>query len=210
MIDRARLAGPAVRLAPRLLGAVIVSDIGGREVAVRLSEVEAYEGGDDPASHGFRGRTARTEVMFGPPGHLYCYFTYGMHWCANVVCGTDGTAAAVLLRAGHVVRGVEVAHARRPAARTARDLARGPARLANCLGLSARSNGIDLCDPAAAVRLESMRARRPGTIQTGPRVGITAATERPWRFFLADDPTVSTFRPGGRKPRTATGQTEQR
>src|SRR3954468_7855668 len=111
-VDRRRLARPALLVPPRLVGAVIVSDRLRARVAVRLTEVEAYEGLDDPASHAFRGRTARTAVMFGPPGHLYCYFTYGMHWCANVVCGVDGIAAAVLLRAGEVVDGVDVARAR--------------------------------------------------------------------------------------------------
>jgi DNA-3-methyladenine glycosylase len=206
-VDRDALAGSALRLAPRLLGAVLVSDVGGARVAVRLTEVEAYEGADDPASHAFRGRTRRTAVMFGPPGHLYCYFTYGMHWCANVVCGTDGVAAAVLLRAGEVVDGSEAAHARRPAARTARELARGPARLATCLGLDALTNGLDLCASQSPVRLESMRSRRASGIVAGPRVGISSATERPWRFSLADEPTVSAFKSGRSKFGTSTRQT---
>jgi DNA-3-methyladenine glycosylase len=200
-VDRARLAAPAVLLAPRLLGAVLVSAIGGAEVAVRLTEVEAYEGLDDPASHAFRGRTARTGVMFGPAGHLYCYFTYGMHWCANIVCGTDGTAAAVLLRAGEIVRGQDVALARRPAARSVRELARGPARLATCLQLDASANGVDLCSAGSPVRLESMRTRRVAGVSAGPRVGITVATEAPWRFWLGDDPTVSTFKAGAKRVR---------
>jgi DNA-3-methyladenine glycosylase len=202
IVARQRLVGPAVRLAPRLLGAVLVSDVGGAEVAVRLTEVEAYEGPDDPASHAFRGLTKRTAVMFGPPGHLYCYFTYGMHWCANIVCGTDGHAAAVLLRAGEIVRGAEAARARRPAARGTRDLAQGPARLATCLGLTADTNGVDLCSSDSPVRLASMRARRATGIMAGPRVGITVATERPWRFWLSGDPTVSAYKPGGRARQT--------
>lgn len=200
--DRDRLRGPAVRIAPRLLGAVVVSDVGGSRVAVRLTEVEAYEGPHDPASHAFRGRTVRTAVMFGPPGHLYCYFTYGMHWCANVVCGEDGGAAAVLMRAGEVVDGIDVARARRPAANAPRDLARGPARLAACLGLDAATNGADLCDPVGLVRLESVRSRRSAGLATGPRVGISAAAERPWRFWLAGDPTVSAYKAGGRTRQT--------
>ena len=199
MTDRSRVTGAAVSVAPRLLGAVLVSDVGGVEVAVRLTEVEAYEGGEDPASHAFRGPTRRTAVMFGPPGHLYCYFTYGMHWCANVVCGTDGVAAAVLLRAGEVIRGVDAAFARRPAARRVADLARGPARLATCLGLRAAQNGVDLCAPDSQVRLESVRSRRARGIAVGPRVGIAVATERPWRFWLAGEPSVSVYKPGGRK-----------
>jgi DNA-3-methyladenine glycosylase len=198
-VARERLARPGRVLAPRLLGAVVVSELGGEEVAVRLTEVEAYEGADDPASHAYRGRTPRTGVMFGPAGHLYCYFTYGMHWCANVVCGVDGVATAVLLRAGDVLRGVEIAHDRRPAARRAVDLARGPARLATCLGLAAAQSGLDLCDPASPVRLESMPARRVSGVVAGPRVGISAATERPWRFWRSDAPSVSTFKAGGRK-----------
>jgi DNA-3-methyladenine glycosylase len=197
-VARELLARPSRLLAPRLLGAVLVSTVGGAEVAVRLTEVEAYEGPDDPASHAFRGLTPRTAVMFGPPGHLYCYFTYGMHWCANIVCGDEGRASAVLLRAGAVVGGSEIAWTRRPAAKSARDLARGPARLASCLGLGAAQNGVDLCDPDGVVRLESLPKRRAAGVQAGPRVGIASATERPWRFWLPDEPTVSVFRPGGR------------
>ena len=203
-VDRARLARPAVRVAPQLLGAVIVSDVDGARVAIRLTEVEAYEGQDDPASHAFRGLTPRTAVMFGPAGHLYCYFTYGMHWCANVVCGVEGVASAVLLRAGEVVDGAAVARARRPAARRDADLARGPARLATCLGLAAGQNGLDLCAPESSVRLESMPSRRRSLVSSGPRVGISAATEQLWRFWLMGDPTVSPFKAGGRKrPRPA-------
>lgn len=198
-LERARVSGPALALAPRLIGAVVVSEVAGLEVAVRLTEVEAYEGADDPASHAFRGRTPRTAAMFGPPGHLYCYFTYGMHWCANIVCGSDGVAAAVLLRAGEVVRGLDPARARRPAAHRDVDLARGPARLASCLGLVAEHNGADLCAVASPVRLESLPTRRRRGVRSGPRVGIGAAVERPWRFWLDDDPTVSLYRPGGRR-----------
>ncbi|MGH8962455.1 MAG: DNA-3-methyladenine glycosylase [Jatrophihabitantaceae bacterium] len=196
-VDRDRLTRPALVLAPRLLGAVIVSTVDGCEVALRLTEVEAYEGLDDPASHAYRGRTPRTAVMFGPPGHLYCYFTYGMHWCANIVCDIDGRASAVLLRAGEIVRGTEIAFARRPAARSERDLARGPARLATSLGLGAATNGADLCDSASAVRLESIPGRQSRGVRSGPRVGIGVAVEWPWRFWL-EHPTVSQFKAGGR------------
>jgi DNA-3-methyladenine glycosylase len=176
-----------------------VSERLGERVAVRLTEVEAYEGVEDPASHAFRGQTARTTVMFGPPGHLYCYFTYGMHWCANVVCQADGVAGAVLLRAGEVIDGVDVARVRRPTARRDADLARGPARLATCLALNRETNGADLCAADSDVRLASMPARPRRDIVAGPRVGITVATEQPWRFWLDGEPTVSAFKPGGRK-----------
>ncbi|MDT4940706.1 MAG: DNA-3-methyladenine glycosylase [Pseudonocardiales bacterium] len=198
-VDRRRLARPALQVAPRLVGAVVASEFGGVRVAIRLTEVEAYEGVDDPASHAFRGRTPRTEVMFGAPGHLYCYFTYGMHWCANIVCGTDGVAAAVLLRAGEVIDGRDAAGARRPTARRDVDLARGPARLATCLGLDRDANGIDLCARDSAVRLESMPTSRRRGVTAGPRVGIGAAADLAWRFWLTGDPTVSAFRPGGRR-----------
>lgn len=202
-VARERLVASSRVLAPRLLGAVLRSSVDGADVAIRLTEVEAYEGADDPASHAFRGLTARTAVMFGPPGYLYCYFTYGMHWCANIVCGADGHASAVLLRAGEVVRGADVAARRRPAARSAAELARGPARLASCLALGRACNGVDLCDPGSPVVLESMPLRRPHGVISGPRVGISAATQQPWRFWLPDEPSVSAFRAGGRqRPRS--------
>lgn len=205
---RARLAVTALRLAPRLLGAILVSDVGGSRVAVRLTEVEAYEGVDDPASHAFRGPTRRNVVMFGEPGHLYCYFTYGMHWCANVVCDVEGRASAVLLRAGAVVAGAEVARGRRPASRTDADLARGPARLASCLGLDATTNGADLCAANSPIRIAHLPSRRPRGVVAGPRVGIAAAADRPWRFWLAGAPSVSVYKPGGRKPIAGARQTE--
>src|ERR1700712_4166948 len=135
------LAGPVLEVAPRLLGATLTH--GG--VTVRLTEVEAYDGDGDPGSHAYRGMTARNEVMFGPPGHLYVYFTYGMHHCCNVVCGPEGRASAVLLRAGEVVEGLELARSRRAGVRD-RDLARGPARLVVALGVLLAENGADVVD----------------------------------------------------------------
>jgi DNA-3-methyladenine glycosylase len=211
-VSRRRLARPAVELAPLLLGAELVSDVGADDlsdrggyayggVRIRITEVEAYEGLSDPASHAFRGSTPRTAVMFGPAGFLYCYFTYGMHWCANIVCGPTGQASAVLLRAGDIIEGTDIARLRRPTARTDRDLARGPARLAAALGLGRAQNGVDLCAPDSPVRL--LRLARPGpanspakVIRTGPRVGINQAADRPWRFWLDGEPSVSAFRPG--------------
>ncbi len=197
-VERALLTQPALAVAPLLLGATLVSERDGQRVVVRLSEVEAYEGHDDPASHAFRGPTPRNQVMFGPPGRLYTYFTYGMHWCANVVCDEPGRAAAVLLRSGEVIDGLPVASARRPAARTARELAAGPARLAATLGLGREQNGLDLLDPASPVRLADVRPVQAAEVSSGPRVGIRQAADRAWRFWLTGDPTVSAFRAGGR------------
>lgn len=180
------LAGPVLVAAPRLLNAVLRH--GG--VAVRLTEVEAYDGGGDPGSHAFRGRTPRNAVMFGPPGRLYCYFTYGMHVCCNVVCGPEGTAAAVLVRAGEVVDGLEQARERRPGA-SDRDLARGPARLCRALGIGLGDDGADLVDGTVTLTLGDP----PAEVSTGPRVGLRGAPERPWRFWTTGDPTVSAYRP---------------
>ena len=160
------------------------------EVALRLTEVEAYDGPDDPGSHAFRGRTPRTEVMFGPPGHLYVYFTYGMHHCCNVVCGPEGTPSAVLLRAGEVIAGVEVARSRRPGS-SDRDLARGPARLCRALAIGLADNGTDL----AAGPLTLELGEPVPEWSTGPRVGLRGAPDRPWRFWVTGDRTVSAYRP---------------
>lgn len=180
---------------------------------VRLTEVEAYEGEQDPASHAFRGQTPRNTVMFGEAGHLYCYFVYGMHWCANVVCGVEGRAAAVLLRAGEVVEGAElVADASRTKARLPLSaLASGPARLARVLGLDGGLTGVDLLDPASVVRLEGLPAAAdacaagPPVVRTGPRVGVAAAAEIPLRFWLDGEPSVSAYRRGGRRRTTGDG-----
>jgi DNA-3-methyladenine glycosylase len=206
-VDRARLARASYVVAPRLLGAVLSSDVGGVTVSVRLTEVEAYHGRDDPASHSYRGETNRNRIMFGPAGYLYTYFTYGMHWCANIVCGVEGQPTAVLLRAGEIIDGLDTARERRHDPPRDRDLARGPARLAQALGLTGAQNGTDMCAADSLVRLVSMPRRR-GTVVTGPRVGITVATERPWRFWLDGDPTVSAFKAGRRKSAGPTRQTD--
>ncbi|WP_040657783.1 DNA-3-methyladenine glycosylase [Ornithinimicrobium pekingense] len=203
--DRADLAGPVLEVAPTLLGARVSA----HGVTVRLTEVEAYAGTRDPGSHAFRGPTPRTQVMFGPAAHLYVYFSYGMHWCCNVVCGPDGEASAVLLRAGEVVDGMELARERRDAGRARphpeRDLARGPARLASALGLGREHDGLDLLDPASPVVLRLAPAP-VGPVRQGPRVGVSGAggdPERyPWRFWVDGDPTVSVYRPGTTRRRT--------
>ena len=132
--------------------------------------------------------------MFGPPGHLYVYFTYGMHFCMNIVCGPPGRPSAVLLRAGEIVAGAETARVRRAAAgKPDRELARGPARMCQALGIDREQNGVDLFDPAAPVRL--LPGSHDGLVETGPRVGLREAADHPWRFWISGDPTVSTYRP---------------
>lgn len=193
---RSLLESPVVDVAPRLLGATLRHG----EVAVRITEVEAYNGAGDPGSHAYRGRTARNAVMFGPAGHLYVYFTYGMHHCCNVVCGPAGEASAVLLRAGEVVAGTARAQARRGPA-VLRDLARGPARLCVALGIGLEHNGVDLAE--GPVLLETADPPARAEVARGPRVGLRGAPERPWRFWLSGEPTVSDYRPASRRARTA-------
>jgi len=185
---------PVLEVARDLLGRLLVHDAPEGRSAVRLVEVEAYDGsGRDPASHAYRGETRRNAVMFGPPAHLYVYFTYGMHFCANVVCAPEGVAQAVLLRAGEPVLGVGLMAARRPASRR-RDLARGPARLAEALGLGAWANGADL--RAGPVLLTAGWPVPDGEVAWTGRVGVSAGVERPWRALVTTSEHVSPGRPG--------------
>jgi DNA-3-methyladenine glycosylase len=211
-LTRAFFARPVLEVAPELLGCT-VSHAG---VTVRLTEVEAYDGSNDPGSHAFRGPTARTRVMFGEPGGLYVYFTYGMHWCANLVCGSVGVANGVLMRAGEVVDGRELAGSRR-AGVCDRDLARGPARLAKTLALGPDQNGIDTLS-TGSVFVARAPIRDPSTsasgavVRTGPRVGVSGpggdAAAYPWRFWLEGETTVSAYRPGMvRRPKPAARST---
>ena len=195
---------PVLEVAPDLLGAVVTHCGPAGPVSARLTEVEAYDGETDPGSHAFRGRTPRNAVMFGPPGRVYVYFTYGMHWCMNLVCGPVGTASAVLLRAGEVVEGRELALARRTTSRSPHDLARGPARLTQALRIGPADLGVDLLSPASSVRLH--RGEPLASVSAGPRVGISLATDLEWRFWDAESPSVSVFRPGGRPRRRTAGQ----
>jgi DNA-3-methyladenine glycosylase len=240
-ILREFFARPSLQVAPELLGCVLEHETAEGLVAVELTEVEAYAGQADPASHAYRGRTARNAAMFGPPGHAYVYFTYGMHFCVNLVCQGDGTASAVLLRAGRVIEGEELARARRTRRRAggdrgspsqggasqggasqggasqggasqdsarrpatdlvARDLARGPARLCQALDIDRALDGADVCAAESPLRV---RRRQTGTgtiarsgqgnIRSGPRVGISAAADVPWRFWFEGDPTVSAYK----------------
>ncbi|MEP6981990.1 MAG: DNA-3-methyladenine glycosylase [Nakamurella sp.] len=208
-LGRAFFARDAETVARDLLGCVITTGREGERVAVRLTEVEAYRGAADPASHAFRGKTPRNAVMFGPAGHLYLYFVYGMHWCANIVTGRPGAASAVLLRAGQIIEGIDVARERRPAERSERRLASGPARLAGVLGwgsgeAAGAANGGDLCaddGPGAIFGLPP--SEPPPVIATGPRVGVAAAAEVALLFWISGDPTVSAYR--RRVPRTENG-----
>ena len=214
-LSRTFFARPVLDVAPELLGCHI-SHAG---VTVRLTEVEAYDGSNDPGSHAFRGPTARTQVMFGEPGGLYVYFTYGMHWCANLVCGAVGAASAVLLRAGEVVEGLGVARTRRPGALD-RDLARGPARLAMTLALGRDQNGIDVgaTDSAvvvrAAMRGSSLSGSSGAVVRSGPRVGVSGpggdVAAYPWRFWLEGEATVSAYRAGTVRPPKPAGPVDAR
>ncbi len=199
-LTRQWLAREVLQVAPDLLGCLLVHAPPGQErVALRITETEAYSGGDDPGSHAARGPTPRTAVMFGPAGHAYVYLSYGMHWCLNIVTGVEGRASAVLVRAGEVVEGADAARARRPPAAPARDLARGPARLTRALGIGAENAGADLCADGAPLFLAPPTRPATAAVVTGPRVGVSGpggdGLAHPWRFWLDGDPTVSTYRP---------------
>ena len=210
ILSRGFFDRPATAVAPELLGCVLAHHLADGVVAAEIVEVEAYMGRADPPSHAFRGQTARNEVMFGEPGHAYVYFTYGMHFCVNLVCQPPGEAAAVLLRAGRVVEGVELAAARRSGApggnRRVAQLASGPARLCQALGVDRAQNGADVCDPGGALRVlapEGFSGLPADRIATGPRVGVSTGAEVPWRFWIAGDPSVSAYR--AHVPRRRTG-----
>ena len=183
-LDRSVLLGDAPDLGPRLLGTLLVSTVGGTRVSGRIVEVEAYRE-DDPASHTHRGRTARNQVMFGPPGFLYVYLSYGIHHCANVVTGPAGAGQALLLRAVRPVDGVSCMRARR-GDRPDAVLADGPGKLCQAFGIDARHDGIDVCAPTSDVQLvdDGVTPPSPSDVLVGPRIGITRAVDTPWRFRL--------------------------
>ncbi len=195
-----QLAVDPLAAAHRVLGASLV----GRGVHITIVEVEAYGGvpdgpWPDPAAHSYRGPNGRNKVMFGPPGHLYTYRSYGIHVCANVACGPDGTAAAVLLRSGVVDDGIDAARARRGESTNTAALARGPGNLCSALGITMEDNGIDLFDPRSPVRLH-LQPNEMRTAEAGPRVGISQAADRPWRLWLAGRKEVSTYKRSSRAP----------
>ena len=188
-LERGFFARSALEVAPDLLNKVLVAPDGR---AGRIVEVEAYRGADDPGSHGFRGPTKRNATMFGAPGHLYVYFTYGMHWCANVVVETDVVAAAVLLRALTPLEGLEVMYAARgPAARTERDLCSGPAKLTQALGIDGALDGADLVTGDRGVTIVDVGHPPPTVPAVTTRIGLTNGADLPWRFYIEGTPDIS-------------------
>jgi DNA-3-methyladenine glycosylase len=195
-LPRAFFDRPVLEVAPDLLGRVVLRTTPDGPIALRLTEVEAYDGPNDPGSHAYRGPTARNGVMFGPPGHVYVYFTYGMWHCMNLVCGPEGRASGVLLRAGEIVEGAELARTRRASARNDRELAKGPARLATALDVDRTLDGADACATGGQplTVLEGAPVD-PDLVRSGPRTGVAGeGGVHPWRFWVADDPTVSPYR----------------
>lgn len=194
-LPRAFFARSALEVAPELIGVVLQVDDG--EVAVRLVETEAYTG-DDPACHAYRGRTARNAPLFGPPGHAYVYRSYGVHWCLNVATGEDGLAQGVLLRAAEPLAGLATIRARRGDRVAERDLLRGPGRLTQALAVDGSLSGADLCGEQPPVALVADGAA-PG-VDTGPRVGVSKAADRPWRFTASGSRWVSPYKRHPRAP----------
>ncbi|WP_329215923.1 DNA-3-methyladenine glycosylase [Streptomyces sp. NBC_01485] len=187
---------PVLEVAQDLLGRLLVRTTPDGPITLRLTEVEAYDGPNDPGSHAFRGPTARNSVMFGPPGHVYVYFTYGMWHCMNLVCGPDGTASAVLLRAGEIVEGAESARKRRLSARNDKELAKGPARLATALDVDRTLDGTDACATGdTPLRILTGTPVPSDQVRSGPRTGVSGdGAVHPWRYWVANDPTVSPYR----------------
>ena len=198
-LPRDFFARPSVEVAPDLLGCHL--SFGG--VVLRLTELEAYAGEADPGSHAYRGVTPRTRPMFGPPGFTYVYFTYGHHWCVNLVVGEEGAASAVLVRAGEVLTGDDLVRSRRGPVRE-RDWARGPGRLGQALAMTKEHTGLDFCRPPLGETIDLVVSAGepppPGRLRVGPRVGVSGpggdGTSYPWRFWVDDEPSVSAYRPG--------------
>ncbi|MFF7337253.1 DNA-3-methyladenine glycosylase [Streptomyces sp. NPDC008163] len=187
---------PVLDVAPDLLGRTLVRSTPEGPIALRLTEVEAYAGEIDPGSHAFRGRTRRNDAMYGPPGHVYVYFTYGMWHCMNLVCGPEGRASGVLLRAGEILEGAELTRKRRFSARNDRELAKGPARLATALDIARALDGTDVIAHEGA-ELSVFHGTPPprDQVRNGPRTGVGGdGAVHPWRFWIDGDPTVSPYR----------------
>ncbi|MFI9025737.1 DNA-3-methyladenine glycosylase [Streptomyces sp. NPDC053560] len=199
---------PVLEVAPDLLGRTLVRNTPEGPVELRLTEVEAYDGENDPGSHAYRGRTERNASMFGPPGHAYVYFIYGMWFSLNLVCGPDGYASGVLLRAGEVLSGTDQVAERRPKSRRESELAQGPARLATGLAVDRQLNGTDVCaGPDAPLSVLTGTPADRDRVRNGPRTGVGGeGATHPWRFWIDGDPTVSPYRahvPRKRRTRAA-------
>ncbi|MFF1352904.1 DNA-3-methyladenine glycosylase [Streptomyces sp. NPDC058297] len=188
---------PVLEVAPDLLGRTLVRNTPEGPIELRLTEVEAYDGPNDPGSHAYRSRTARNDVMFGPPGHAYVYFTYGMWHCLNLVCGPEDTASGVLLRAGEITKGADLARKRRLSARYDKELAKGPARLATALDVDRALNGADVCaSPDSPLAILAGTPTPRDQVRNGPRTGVAGGGGvHPWRYWTVNDPTVSPYRP---------------
>ncbi|THA78742.1 DNA-3-methyladenine glycosylase [Streptomyces sp. A0592] len=195
-LSRSFFDRPVLTVAPDLLGRTLVRRTEEGPLELRITEVEAYEGESDPGSHAYRGRTPRNASMFGPPGHAYVYFIYGMWFSLNLVCGPRGHASGVLLRAGEITTGAELAAKRRLSARSPRELAKGPARLATALDVDRSLDGTDLCGgPESPLSLLTGTPTSPDLVSSGPRTGVGGAgAEHPYRFWITRDPTVSPYR----------------
>lgn len=183
---RQLLEGPAEQVAPLLLGSRLIRTINDQTIEVRIVEVEAYHQ-TDAASHSYNGQTPRTSVMFGPAGHLYVYFTYGMHYCCNIVTGTEGEGSAVLIRAVEPMRGEATMHAHR--AQLGVNLCNGPAKLCQALAIDSNLNGHNLSRSPLTLHLEPPLSK--ALITTTTRIGISKAQDTPWRFYIADNSYVS-------------------
>ncbi|MGO4259732.1 DNA-3-methyladenine glycosylase [Lysobacter sp. TAB13] len=188
LLPRAFFDRPATTVAPRLLNKILAAADGR---AGRIVEVEAYAGAADPAAHTYRGKTARNASMFGPPGHMYVYFTYGMHWCCNCVCGPQGDGSGVLIRALEPLRGLAQMRATRPRTKSDRDLCRGPARLTQAMGIGAAQDGIDLIGGHAGFAILDDGVAEPEDAVGGPRIGISVGKDLPWRWSVPGSRYVS-------------------
>lgn len=195
-LDRAFFARDALTVARALVGILLIRPDEG--LVARIVETEAYTA-DDPASHAYRRRTARNAPLWGPPGHAYVYSSYGMHWCLNVATGSEGVAEGCLIRAAEPLAGLDAFRARRGPKPAERDLLRGPGRLGQAYGLDGSQSGRDLCADDAPLHLAS--DRHAPEILTGPRVGVSQAADRPWRFRVADSRWVSAYSRSPRAPR---------
>ncbi|RQS29479.1 DNA-3-methyladenine glycosylase [Burkholderia sp. Bp8992] len=188
VLPRAFFDRTATDVAPQLLNKILATADGR---AGRIVEVEAYAGAIDPAAHTYRGRTPRNATMFGPPGHLYVYFTYGMHWCCNCVCGPDGTGTGVLIRALEPLHGLDRMRAARPPQTRDRDLCRGPARLTQAMGIGGAQDGADLVDAREGFAIVDDGMAPPANPEAGPRIGIRVGQDFPWRWCVPGNRYVS-------------------